>query len=227
MKAQRPISEFQNVVNLISLLAVLVIGGLIADLSRSPGLRFQYPLSGPQQQPRQFAQLNPAVRHEAQERFDQGVALLHAKRYDYAVTALTRVVELVPNMPEAYVNLGFALLGQEQYEQAGEYFNQATVMRPNQANAYWGLANALEGMQDYEGALGAMRSYIHLSQAGDPFVVKARAALWEYEARLGRIKGVTIDDKNQFTQVPQTAVPPQGAAGAQDQTGKAAPATAP
>jgi tetratricopeptide (TPR) repeat protein len=130
--------------------------------------------------------------HEIENRFNQGIALLHAKRYDYAATAFLRVTQLAPRMPEAYVNLGFALLGLEQFEDAGESFNRATLLRPNQANAYWGLALALEGLEDYEGALGAMRSYIHLSrEPNDPFVPKARAALWEWEAQLGRIRGVT------------------------------------
>jgi hypothetical protein len=40
---------------------------------------------------------------------------------------------------------------------------------------------SLEGLCDIAGATGAMRTYIHLAPADDPFLVKARAALWEWE----------------------------------------------
>jgi hypothetical protein len=43
--------------------------------------------------------------------------------------------------------------------------------------------------QDYESALGGMRSYLHLTPADDPHRVKARAALWEWEEKLGRRAG--------------------------------------
>ena len=105
-------------------------------------------------------------------------------------------------MPEAYVNMGFAYLGLEEYQTAAVAFSKAIDLRPNQVNAYYGLAEAFEGMQDYEGALGAMRSYIHLSPPNDPFIPKARSAIWEWEAKLGRKpqiedqeKSIDFDDK--------------------------------
>jgi tetratricopeptide (TPR) repeat protein len=177
----------ENRVALFSLLAVLAIGGTVGSLTYDVPHAVQ-PLRAIPLQP--TLPDDPDILHEVQIRFDQGVALLHAKRYEFAETALTRVVELAPRLPEGYVNLGFAILGQQRYEEAGEMFNTAVNLRPEQANAYWGLALALEGLQDYEGALGAMRSYIHLSTVpNDPFLPKARSALWEWEAQLGRIPG--------------------------------------
>ena len=121
------------------------------------------------------------------QRFDQAIAMLHAKRYEFAVTALTRVLELSPNMPEAHVNMGFALLGLEDYKGAGDSFANAIRIKPFQANAYWGLAVSLEKLGDLEAALGAMRSYIHLAKPDEEsYVRKARAALWEWEERLKR-----------------------------------------
>ncbi|MEW5755247.1 MAG: hypothetical protein AB1810_02990 [Pseudomonadota bacterium] len=129
--------------------------------------------------------------HQAREievarRFDQAVMMLHAKRYDMAVTALHRVLELSPRMPEAHANMGFALLGLEQYGAAHDFFTTAIELRPPFANAYYGLAMAFEGMGEYEMALGAMRSYMHLATE-DTYMAKARAALWEWERKLGRI----------------------------------------
>lgn len=134
---------------------------------------------------------DPAASHEVQIRFDQGIALLHAKKFDYAMTAFDRVLQLAPRIPEAHVNMGFALLGLQEYADAERFFQSAMNLHPNQANAYWGLALALEGVKDYEGALGAMRSYIHLSTPEDPYLMKARSALWEWEAQLGRLPGIT------------------------------------
>ncbi|HEX22840.1 MAG TPA: tetratricopeptide repeat protein [Chromatiales bacterium] len=124
------------------------------------------------------------------ERFQQAVAMLHAKQYDYAITALDAVLEMSPDMPEAYVNMGYAFIGLEEYGPATKAFERAIDLRLNQYNAYYGLAVALEGLNEYEAALGAMRSYIHLAPPDDPYITKARAALWEWEAQLGRLPGV-------------------------------------
>jgi tetratricopeptide (TPR) repeat protein len=123
---------------------------------------------------------------EVRERFDQAVLMLHAKQYEHAVTALQRVIELAPRLPEARANLGFAWLGLHDGAQAQQAFEAAIELRPGQANAYYGLAMALEQRGDLETALGAMRSYLHLSRADDGHRARARAALWEWEQKLGR-----------------------------------------
>ncbi|HEX6361664.1 MAG TPA: tetratricopeptide repeat protein [Albitalea sp.] len=123
---------------------------------------------------------------EVKQRFEQAVVMLHAKQYDHAVTALHRVLELSPQMPEAMVNMGFALLGLERPHDARGFFLAAIELRPAQANAYYGLALAEEKRGDLPAALGSMRSYLHLSKADDPYRTKARSALWEWEEQLGR-----------------------------------------
>lgn len=123
---------------------------------------------------------------ETRERFEQAVVMLHAKRYEHAVVALQRVLVLSPQMPEALVNLGFAWLGLKDAAQAQQAFEAAIDRRPSQANAYYGLAMALEQLGDPAAALGAMRSYLHLARADDPYRTRARAALWEWESQLGR-----------------------------------------
>ena len=144
-----------------------------------------------------------------QQRFDQAASLLHAGQFEYAITALEQVVKIQPRMPEAHVNLGFAYLGLEDYQTSVIAFSYAIDLRPDQVNAYYGLAEALEGMKDYEGALGAMRSYIHLSPPDDPFLAKARSALWEWETKLGRNPSVEQKDQNiQFD--PNRFVSPHG-----------------
>jgi hypothetical protein len=124
------------------------------------------------------------IRADIDTRFQQGVMMLHAKQYDHALTAFHRVLQLAPEMPEAYVNMGFALLGLQRYKEARDFFESATMLRRNQVNAYYGLAVALEGMGDLEGALGAMQAYAHLAKDNDPFRIKAEGAIWEWRETL-------------------------------------------
>jgi len=123
---------------------------------------------------------------ELTTRFEQAVVMLHAKEYEHAMTALNRVIELAPRMPEAYVNMGYALLGLKRYRDAHDFFMTATNINSYQANAYWGLAVALESLKDPQAALGAMRTFIHLAKKDDPFLRRARSALWEWESQLAR-----------------------------------------
>ncbi|MEO5661192.1 MAG: cbb3-type cytochrome c oxidase subunit I [Polaromonas sp.] len=123
-------------------------------------------------------------RDEIDRRFSQGVSLLNARQYEAAASELHQVLELSPKMPEAHVNMGFAMLGLKRYEMAKISFENATDLRRDQRNAYFGLAVALEGLRDFPGALGAMRSYVHLSKADDPYLRKANAAIWEWEEEL-------------------------------------------
>jgi len=122
------------------------------------------------------------TRQEIHERFQQGVIMLHAKQHQHAMTAFHRVLELDPAMPEAHVNMGFALIGLEQYGAARDFFDSAIALRKEQANAYYGLAVALDALRDRPGAVGAMRTFVHLSAPQDPYLRKAQAALWEWEA---------------------------------------------
>ena len=119
---------------------------------------------------------------EVRARFEQAVVMLHARQYEHAATALHRVIELDPDLPEAHVNMGYAMLGLARHQAAIDFFEEATARRPGQANAYYGLAVALEAQGDIGGALGAMRTFVHLSPPDDPFVRKARAALWEWQS---------------------------------------------
>jgi len=182
----------EHVTAMMSVLLLLGIVTLLVALSRNPELaslqsHTKVVQIDPNKDPRGHA---AAAREKAiAKRFQEAVMMLHAKKYDYAITALHRVIELAPRMPEAYVNMGYALLGMKKYKAAADFFNTAIELRPYQGNAYWGLAVSLEGMNDLQGALGAMRTYIHLAPS-DPdsqnYVRRARSAVWEWENTLKR-----------------------------------------
>ena len=119
---------------------------------------------------------------EVDRRFNEATVMLHAKQFEHALTALHRVLELAPKMPEAHVNMGYAMLGLKRFPAARDFFSGAIELRPTQVNAYYGLALALDALKDRAGALGAMRTYVHLAKPDDGFVRKARAALWEWQS---------------------------------------------
>ena len=148
-------------------------------------------VSGPKQAFSQAFQ-EPQSERERQvaERFQQAIGLLHARRYEYAITALDTVLEMAPELPEAYVNMGYAFIGLKEYGPARGAFEKAIELKVDQVNAYYGLAISFEGQEQYEAALGSMRTYIHLSEPNDAYLAKARSAIWEWEAQLGRVKGV-------------------------------------
>src|SRR5262245_9834304 len=143
-----------------TLTVVFLVGGLIV----------MFPGAGPRT-------ANP----EVEQRFAQGVVMLHAKQYEHALTAFHRVLQLEPAMPEAHVNAGFALLGMNEPAAARGFFEGAIALRRQQLNAYYGLAVAYEQLGDLPAARGAMRTYAHLAPKDDPFRRRAEAALWEWE----------------------------------------------
>jgi tetratricopeptide (TPR) repeat protein len=167
-------------------IASITILGLAIALWPAPTPQPVEIAADPQSEPQLHAK--QAREAELKARFEQAVAMLHAKQYDYAIKSLHRVLELAPKLPEAHVNMGYALLGKGEYQAAADFFNSATELRPQQANAYYGLAIAYEGQKELELALSAMRSYIHLSRPDDPYLAKARAALWEWEEALKKQK---------------------------------------
>ena len=131
----------------------------------------------------------PMYSGELHERFQQAAVMLHAGQHQYALAALQRVIELAPGLPEARVNAGYALLGLAEPRRAKEQFELAIDLRAGQANAYYGLALTLEALGDRDAALGAMRTYVHLGEEHDPYVRKARSAIWEWQSERGDMTG--------------------------------------
>lgn len=145
------------------------------------------PLADPAADP--AGHVRQARQMEIRQRFEQARLMLHAKRHDEAITALHRIMELDPAIPEVYANMGFALIGKQEYKAAFDFFMGAIELNPAQANAYYGIGIVQEAFGNLEGALGAMRSFLHLTDNPDPaqiHVARARSAIWEWEARLGR-----------------------------------------
>ncbi len=114
--------------------------------------------------------------------FRTAVGLLHTRHYEPAVQRFGEIVQRAPWMPEAETNLAFALMGLERFSQAQVHFERALALNDRQLNAYYGLAISREKQGDLDSALGAMRVYVHLAEADDPYLRKAWAAIWEWES---------------------------------------------
>jgi tetratricopeptide (TPR) repeat protein len=119
--------------------------------------------------------------------FAAAVRQMQQRQYQQALNLWHRALLIAPDIPEIKVNMGFSLYELGEYATARDFFINAMEQNKYQANAYYGLAITSEKMGDLEGALGAMRSYIHLAadRQDKKFVRLARSALWEWEAQLG------------------------------------------
>jgi thiol-disulfide isomerase/thioredoxin len=117
------------------------------------------------------------------EAFAAGITHLRQGDAHSAVQAFEIARRANPHAPEIYVNLGFAYLELDQPAAARAVFEQAGTIAPGQVNGYFGLAESLEALGDIEGALGAMRTYLHLAPGDDPFRQRAMSAVWEWESR--------------------------------------------
>ncbi len=117
-----------------------------------------------------------------------GLAVRHMQQGEYEA-ALKRWHQILlrdAGIPEVKVNMGFTLYELGQFPAARDFFISAMEQNSFQANAYYGLALVSEKAGDLEGAMGAMRSYIHLAgpTEDERFIRRARSALWEWESRL-------------------------------------------
>lgn len=123
------------------------------------------------------------INAEVKKQFQQSVILLQEKKFDEAITALHRVLQLAPTMPEASANMGYALLGLKRYAASRDFFMASIQLNKNQANAYYGLAMAHDGLHDLPEAISTMRIYQHLVPADDVFRQRADAILKAWEAQ--------------------------------------------
>ena len=118
--------------------------------------------------------------------FRTGVEQLREGLAHAALRTFEEARQRRPRVPEVYVNLGFAYLVLGVPNAARQAFEKAIELRADQPNAYFGLAESFEKLDDLEMALGAMRSYIHLTTEDDAYRRRAMAAVWEWQTALGR-----------------------------------------
>jgi len=119
-----------------------------------------------------------------EQRFNEAIEAMKTGDDQLALGLWHALLLSNPEVVEIKVNLGFLLYEQQRYRPARDFFIAAIEQNAYQANAYYGLAICSEALGDLEGALGAMRSFVHLAEPDSPFLRKARAAIWEWESGL-------------------------------------------
>ncbi len=181
----------------IALLVVLAVVGLGLVFALSPwggrGLDVGPPASKDEAPPQT----------QDQTAFDQlfkdGVEHLRLGRAHEALVVLDAARRIRPHVPEIFVNLGFAHLDSGHYRESGEAFRKAIELHPMQDNAYYGLALSFEKLGDFEAALGAMRTFVHLTARDTIHFRRAQAAIREFEIRLGRADRPLIPENESGT----------------------------
>ena len=70
--------------------------------------------------------------------YNQGIQLMHAKKFAEAQVKFEQALAENPNFAEAHNNLGYSLRkqGPQNYSKALEHYNKAIQLKPNLAEAY-------------------------------------------------------------------------------------------
>ena len=70
--------------------------------------------------------------------YNQGIQLMHAKKFAEAQVKFEQALSDSPNFAEAHNNLGYSLRkqGPQNYSKALEHYNRAIQLKPNLAEAY-------------------------------------------------------------------------------------------
>ena len=85
----------------------------------------------------------------------------------FAILAAQQAVNLDPNNPQEYINLGGIYYQLNQWDKAQQMFQQAINLKPDYANAYYNLGHTLMQRGDLKGALAQFQTVKSLV-AADP-----------------------------------------------------------
>ena len=91
----------------------------------------------------------------ATDLYRRGETLLELKRYQDALAAYIRAVELRPEYAEAWKGQGNTLLELKRYQDALEAYDKAIQIQPNNLDAWTGRGKALDHLQRYEEAIAS------------------------------------------------------------------------
>jgi tetratricopeptide (TPR) repeat protein len=129
------------VICLISALAALpALGAGSAPMDEPTAKETPAPKEKPAAKEKPTTKEKPAAKQESSSVsvYNEGLALMQAKRFAQAEKKFEQAVKLDPNFAEAYNNLAFTLRkqGSGNYKQSLAYYNKAIELKPNLAEAY-------------------------------------------------------------------------------------------
>jgi len=136
----------------------------------------------------------PQITFSATDYLKEGNALFFESRYDAAVDAYDRAIQLNPELYEAWFTKASTLMLLQRYDEAASAYQFATQLKPDSYDAWAGQGNALMKAQQYEAAIAALDEAI-ARKPEDPLALLSRgnayasldhldAALADYNAAL-------------------------------------------
>jgi tetratricopeptide (TPR) repeat protein/S1-C subfamily serine protease len=105
---------------------------------------------------------SPGEKGTAYDWLKYGNQLWRVRRYQEAMSAIDRAIQLKPNFHQAYYVKGMVLLVQEQYQPAIAAFDKAIQLQPQFYEALRQKADALRGLQQYSAAQSTMERAIQI-----------------------------------------------------------------
>ena len=130
-------------------------------------------------QARQYlSRLTPSV---ASAHDDLGVAHMRERRYDEAIGALLRAIDVDPGYARAYTHLGIAFSAKGDRQRAIEYHRRAIELDPGMATAYFNLAVDYHSTDQMSSAIDQLVRAVEL----DPEYVKAYKLLSQIYKKQG------------------------------------------
>ncbi|CAN5670485.1 hypothetical protein BH24ACI3_BH24ACI3_06690 [soil metagenome] len=94
-----------------------------------------------------------------------GAALIQARRFDDAISLLTKLVGQVPENSTARANLATALFQAKRYEDAKKEFRWLLDRQPTLTVAYYFLAVSHDNLQEYMDAMANYQEYLRRADA--------------------------------------------------------------
>lgn len=122
------------------------------------------------------------------EAYSKGLKAFELGDAHAAAIAFERAVTINSQSPDAFTNLGFAYVELGAWKKAEATFERALMLNPQQANAFFGLAETFEGQGELAMASSVMQAFVNLTPPEDSFRRRAEAAIWEWNAEVGRLK---------------------------------------
>lgn len=111
------------------------------------------------------------------------LGVIHHQRGDHAkaIDLIEQAIERLPDLADAYINLGAAYLGARKPGIAATRFRRATELDPNSAEAYSNLAYALNELGSRNEAIEAYRQAAHLAPTEPRFLKRLGDICVEYD----------------------------------------------
>jgi cytochrome c-type biogenesis protein CcmH/NrfG len=99
------------------------------------------------------------------------------ERFDEALSAYKKAVEIDPPYPKALQKLGMLLSDRKQYDEAEVVLTQAIRREPKAAPAYFTLAVVYHSKKKYKLALENYQKFLELAPKNDPDRDRAASAI--------------------------------------------------